>query len=989
MESTPVKDASGRKPMSNKKFLGIWVPVLALLTVILVVANVALNIGSNWVASQLGTGTYTVNSSEEAEGWDTDYYTSEYDSIEAVDAAAKEVVQEIAGEGIVLAKHEGNALPLASGAKVTMLGRAAADPVYGGSGSGSVDTSQAVDARQGLINAGFEVNETVFEEISAFAGENPRGHIEMDLPDQSSYNIGELPVGNYEEQAGTFSDYNDAALIYLGRPGGEGGDLATDLKDWDDNYTQGQHQLELNKDELDLIDLATENFDTVIVLVNSSTSMELGPVQDNADVDSVLLIGSPGATGFNAVGEVLTGDINPSGRTVDLWATDFTADPTFVNFGNFLYSNLEVSYPASTLEAVASNATVTDEAPFVNYQEGIYFGYRYYETAAAEGFINYDDAVVYPFGYGLSYTDFEWNVTNSELGAVDGSIAVDVEVTNTGDVAGKDVVELFYTAPYTEGGIEKAEVVLGGFQKTGLIEPGQSETVTITLMVEDMASYDYEGNRAYVLEAGDYVLSLRTDSHNVAQGVEPITYTVDETVVYSGDNTRSTDQVEVTNQFDDVSAMFTDSDEQGKIRNMSRADFAGTFPTAPSDDMLIANDDVAAGFAAYDAQAAAEASDVEMPTTGKDSDLTLIDMRGLERDDPQWGELLDSLSVDDMTNMLLNGAYQTGAIVSIAKPMTTDLDGPAGFSSFINASVNGVAYPSEYLIAQTWNPDMARAMGDMLGNEALFKEVSGWYAPAMNLHRSPFAGRNFEYYSEDPFLSGVLATAASNGAAQKGLYTTLKHYALNDQEANRVNNGIATWANEQTIREIYLKPFEMAVKNIEMPVPYIADDNGTIEETTVGATAVMSSFNRIGSVWAGGSEALMDTVLRDEWGFEGFAISDFNLYRYMNPNQGIAAGTDLTLTFAPSKSFDDTSSAFAVSNIRNATHNILYTVANSNAMNGFAPGATVTYTPPTWRYIQIGASIGLGLLIVAGAVLVFRRVRKHSAAQPAVTVTSD
>jgi beta-glucosidase len=843
-----------------------------------------------------------------------------------------------------------------------------------------VDTSSAVDARQGLENAGFVINEAVYDKIDAFASDTRRGFIEMDLPEKSTYNIGEMPVAEYESEKASFAQYNDAALVFIGRPGGEGGDLTQDMTGWDENYVDGQHQLELNKDELDLIDLATENFEKVIVLVNASTTLEMGPVQNNPDVDSVLLIGSPGATGLNAVGQVLAGEINPSGRTVDVWAAVFTADPTFVNFGNFIYSNLEVSFPASTIESVSSNATVTPDAPFVNYQEGIYFGYRYYETAAAEGFINYDEAVVYPFGYGLSFTDFEWEVTNSDLGAVDGTISVDLKVTNTGTQAGKDVVELFYSAPYTSGGIEKAEVVLGGFAKTGLIEPGQSETVTVTLAVEDMASYDYEENRAYVLEAGDYELTLRTDSHMVAQGVEPLTYTVDETVVYSGDNSRSSDKTEVTNQFDDVSAAFTDTPEEGKILNMSRADFAGTFPKAPTADLLIANDEVAAGFQPYDAEAAAEASDATEPATGKSTDLTLVDLRGLPIDDPKWDELLDSLSVDDMTTMLLNGAYQTAAILSIAKPVTTDLDGPAGFSSFINASINGVAYPSEVLIAQTWNADMAYAMGEMLGNEAIFKDVAGWYAPAMNLHRSPFAGRNFEYYSEDPFLSGIMATAASNGAAQKGLYTTLKHFALNDQETNRVNNGIATWANEQTIREIYLKPFEMAVKNIEMPVPYISDENGTISETTVGSTAVMSSFNRIGSVWAGGSVPLMTNVLRGEWGFEGFAISDFNLYRYMNPNQSIAAGTDLTLTFAPSKSFDDTTSAYARTNIRNATHNILFAVANSNAMNGVAPGATVTYTPPTWRYIQIGVSAALGLLVVAGGVLVVRRVRKHKAA---------
>jgi beta-glucosidase len=330
-----------------------------------------------------------------------------------------------------------------------------------------------------------------------------------------------------------------------------------------------------------------------------------------------------------------------------------------------------------------------------------------------------------------------------------------------------------------------------------------------------------------------------------------------------------------------------------------------------------------------------------------------------------------------MSGLLLNGAYQTAAIESIAKPQTLEPDGPAGFSSFINSSINGVAYPSEVLIAQTWDVELGAAMGRMLGDEALRKGINGWYAPAANLHRSPFGGRNFEYYSEDPHLSGVMLTAVANGAAERGVYTTLKHFALNDQETNRVNNGLATWATEQTIRELYLKPFEMGVKTISMDVSYVADADGTIAQTTIGAGGIMSSFNRIGATWAGGSAALMTDVLRGEWGFDGFAISDFNLYSYMNPNHGISAGTDLTLTFEPSKSFADTSSAKAVSDMRTSTHNILFTVANSNAMNGLAPGATVDYTPPTWVYLQIVTSVVLGLLVALGIVMVWRRVRRH------------
>ena len=978
MNARPSPGASAAKaPMSNKKYLAIWIPVIALVTIVTVVANVALNVATGWVASQLGSGTYTFTNSEESADWDTDYYQADYADIDEVDAASLELVEEIGAGGIVLAKNDAAALPLTAGAKVTMFGRAAADPVYGGSGSGSVDTNSAINARLGLENAGFEVNDAVYASIEAFAAENPRGYIEMDKPEISTYNIGEMPVAGYEAQESTFSQFADAAVVFIGRPGGEGGDLTRDMTGWDENAEPGQHQLELNKDERDMIALAQDNFETVVIVVNASTTVELGDLQDDAGIDAILLAGSPGATALNALGRILSGDVNPSGHTVDLWAEDFTADPTFANFGHFLYDNVSPSYPVPVTESATSNANVTDEAPFVNYAEGIYYGYRYYETAAVEGFIDYDDAVVYPFGYGLSYTDFAWRIAGTEAGAVDGTIAVTVDVTNTGDVAGRDVVQLYYSAPYTPGGIEKSAVVLGGFAKTGVIEPGASESVTVEIAVEDMASYDYLGERAYVLEAGEYALSVRTDSHTVAAGTEPFTYTVDADVVYAGEDHRASDLDAVTNQFDDVSAQFTTEGEAGKIPVMSRADFAGTFPTAPEGELLTADEAVAAGFEAWDHEGAAAAFDGEMPATGAASELSLIDMRGLAKDDPKWDELLDSLSVGDMSAMLLNGAYQTAAIGSIGKPQTLEPDGPAGFSSFINSEINGTAYPSEVLIAQTWDVELGTAMGVMLGNEAIFKNINGWYAPAVNLHRSPFGGRNFEYYSEDPVLSGALLTAVANGVGTKGVYTMIKHFAMNEQETNRVNNGIATWANEQTIREIYLKPFEIGVKNISMDVKYLSDDQGTVSETTIGAAGIMSSFNRIGATWAGGSVALMDTVLRGEWGFEGFAISDFNLYPYMNPNEGIHAGTDLMLTFQPSKSFNDSGSAKAVTDIRDATHNILFTVANSNAMDGLAPGATVEYTPPAWVVWQIVITSVVGLLIAAAIVMVILRVRRH------------
>lgn len=945
-----------KKPMSNKRFLWIWVPVLAFVTVIAVGANVAIGMFRGAIESYMGAGTWEIKNTAETEDWDTRYYEGDHATVDEAKAASTETVVKIAEEGMTLVKNNGT-LPLEPGA-VTLLGRGAADPVYGGSGSGTADTTSATNIRAGIEAGGFTVNDTVYDLLADFAADNApadggRTNIVMDDPEASNYNIGEMPVSDYTDAAiDSFGEYGDAAIVVIGRGGGEGGDLATDMTAWDDRAEPGTHQLELNTDEIDALNLAKEHFDDVVVLVNASTSFELGTLQDDPEIDGILLVGSPGANGFQALGSILIGDVNPSGHTVDVFARDFTADPTFANFGDYAYENI-------------------DDAYFVDYEEGIYVGYRYYETAAAEGFIDYDQAVVYPFGYGLSYTEFEWAVTGQELGDVDGEISIDVAVTNTGDVAGKDVVQLYYTAPYTPGGIEKAHVVLGDFVKTPVIEPGATETVTVTMDVEDMASYDWRGAGAYVLEQGDYELKLQTDSHHLAAGVEPITYTVDETIAYV--DGRASDEIPAVNRFDDVSAAFDENRTE-----FSRADFAGTFPTAPEGDDFVASDAVVEGFEPYDAAAVNAEADVEMPTTGADNDLSLIDLRGLDADDPKWDELLDQLTVEDMTDVLLSGAYNTAAIPEIGKIRTNDLDGPAGFSSFINPGLwTGTAFPSEYLIGQTWNVELAREMGVSVGNEALVMGANGWYAPAVNLHRSPFAGRNFEYYSEDPVISGKLATAVSNGALERGVYTLTKHFALNDQETNRVNGkGLATWVTEQAMREIYLKAFEIPVKETSGEVPYL-DAEGEPQTTTVGALGIMSSFNLLGTTWAGGSTALMTDVLREEWGFDGFVITDFNLYDYMYADQGIAAGSDLQLTFAGSKVMQDTESAAAVHNMRTAMHHILYTVANSNAMNGMAPGATLEYHVAGWELGVLWATIALGLLIAAGIVWVVIRVRRH------------
>ena len=939
--------------MKKKTFVKRIVAMVVLLALVVSI-NVGAHTFSGYADLYLGAGEAIITKVEGTDDWDSEYNTLDYKDSAELQDAANALVEEIQGEGIVLLKNNG-ALPLDKGSDVTLMGRDAADPVYGGSGSGAVKIDTVVDFHDGMINAEFNVNESVYQILDTFAETAPKTTIVMDKPNESSYNIGEMPVEGYTDAAiATFADYADAAIVMVGRGGGEGGDLAQDMNGWDENYVEGQHQLELNQDEKDAIALAKEHFETVVVIVNSNNTLELGELEDDADIDAVLWIGSPGQTGFNAVGDVLSGDINPSGKLPDIHPADFTKDPTFDNFGHFQYSNID-----------SSNAS--GDGFFVEYEEGIYIGYKYYETAAVEDFIDYDEAVVYPFGHGMSYTDFAWEVGEQTLGEIDGDITIDVTVTNTGDVAGKDVVQLYYSAPYTKGGIEKSSVVLGAFAKTALLAPGETDTITLTLAVEDMASYDHKTARAYVLESGNYELRIQTDSHNMKDGIAPINYEVDTTVVYRDDNHRPSDNSAVTNQFDDVTV------EMDMV--MSRADFAGTFPTAPDAASKTASDAVIGAFATYDVKANQDES-IAMPATEMDNGLALIDLRGLPYNDPTWQTLLDQLNMKQVEEMLLNGAYNTTALKSVAKPAAVDFDGPSGLNSFMT-SLSCTAYPSEPIIAATFNTDLAYAMGEMVGNEGLDNDINGWYAPALNIHRSPFAGRNFEYYSEDALLSGIMGAAATEGAASKGMYAFLKHFALNDQEINRVNNGVATWADEQTMRENYFKPFEYAVKNATQTVKYISDDQGAVSEVEMKATtAVMSSFNRLGGVWAGGSAPLLQNVLRDEWGFEGMVITDFNLYPYMVPDQGIANGSDLMLTFAPMKTLEDTKSATAVSNMREATHNILYTVVNSNAMNGIAPGSIITYTEAPWEGWLNMFNIGFGVLWIAGATMIVLQISK-------------
>ncbi len=875
-------------------------------------------------------------------------------------AEAYEVNTELVGEGVTLLENNG-ALPLASGSNLNVFGWASTAPVYGGVGSGALnDQYEVTDLITGLKNAGLNVNEDLVNFYETYQAERPS--VGMWAQD---WTLPEPNVNAYtDELMSGAKEFSDTALVVISRPGGENADMPTDMvsvvdgswlerdaitgnsyfngvyddslnegNDWD----EGDHYLQLSNREEEMLQMVCDNFDKVIVLINTNNAMELGFLKEYG-VDAAVYAPCPGQNGFNAVGQVFTGEVNPSGKTVDTFVYDLFNTPTANNFGQFTYDNMDEHAVVTTSFSTGEQSTALPS--FVNYVEGIYVGYKFYETAAAEGLIDYDSTVVYPFGYGLSYTTF-----SQEMGPItesDGTLSFDVTVTNTGSVAGKTVVEVYYNPPYTNGGIEKASANLVAFDKTEILEPGASETVTISFKAEDMASYDTYGAAAYVLEAGDYIISINSDSHTV---LDSEVYNVPSTIVYS--DGRSTDKTAPTNQFENV---------EGDVTYLSRADGFANYAeaTAAPASMSMSEEDKAAFLnnANYDPNNYNNPDD-QMPTTGAKNGLQLVDMRGVAYDDAQWDTFLDQLTVSEMSELIAMGGYQTAPLASIGKVQTYDCDGPASINNNFTGQ-GSIGFAGTVLMASTWNTDTVYKFGSSIGRMADDLDVSGWYAPAMNIHRSAFSGRNFEYYSEDGVLSGKLAAQAVQGAEEHGVYAYIKHYALNDQETNR-NSMLCTWANEQSIREIYLKPFELSVKE-------------------GGADAVMSSFNYVGTEWAGASNALCNIVLRDEWGFVGMVLTDyFGVYGYMDADQGIRNGTDFCLVNYPTETnyLTDTTSATGVLAARQACKNILYTVVNSRAYmeENLNPGM------PTWQIAAIAIDVVLAAVLV---VLEVRTVKGYS-----------
>ena len=861
---------------------------------------------------------------------------------------AAEVAEEIMEDGIVLLKNE-SLLPLNETKKLNIFGWESINPAYGGAGSGGInDLYDIVSLNQGLENAGFSINQELVDFYNNYGADNP----EMSIQKQS-WTLPEPPVDTYsDELIKSAKEYSDVAVVVLSRKAGEGhNDIPMDVRkaaydnnsDEYDDFPEGEHYLQLSQTERDMVDMVCSNFDNVIVVYNGANQFELGFADEYPQIKSVVWCPGTGNVGFNALGKVFSGEVNPSGKTPDTFIYDMTTAPWWNNAEKTEYTNLA----DMAVEGMNAGTAQVYAPAFTNYVEGIYVGYKYYETAAQEGAIDYDKTVQYPFGYGLSYTEFEQKM--GELEEKDGQISVDVEVTNTGDVAGKDVVEVYYKPPYTNGGIEKSSANLIEFAKTDLLQPGESQTVTVTFSIEDMASYDENNAKAYVLEKGDYVISINSDSHTV---LDQKTYTADADVVYEGENKRASDDTAATNVFEDA---------KGDITYLSRADHFANYEEATA---APASAELGEPYVSeyhlnsnFDKTTYLNDEDV-MPTTGADNGLTLADMRDADYDDPRWEKLLDQLTVDEMANMIAMAGYQTAAMDSVGKVATLDFDGPAAINNNFTG-VGSIGFPIEVVVASTWNKGLAQAWGECMGKISQEMGAEGWYAPGMNTHRTAFGARNYEYFSEDGVLAGNMGAKAVEGARKYGAYSYIKHFALYEGNAKMVS----VWSNEQAIREIYLKPFEISVKQ-------------------GGANAVMVSWSFLGDKWTGESSNLMNTVLRDEWGFRGMALTDFfrnNGHGFMNADAALANGVDAMLsTFnGEENNVANPEHPTAVLQMRNACKNVMYTVVSSWAYDGEHEETGME----NWKKAGIGIDIVIALFMAGMEVLVIRGYKKRKNAE--------
>lgn len=913
----------------------------------------------------------------------SDEVTSVYPTQKATNKAeafanAQEVNLKLAEEGFVLLKNENAALPMNKGARISVFSKNSVNLSYGGSGSGGFDTSNNKNLYESLNDAGFVTNPTLknFYESSQSGPVRTANSSDLDNGDNQKIATAETPQSKYTDAVrNSYADYSDAALVVITRIGGEGFDLPRYQGDSEGAVSPDSHYLELDQNEIDLLTAVTDGtFKCVVVVFNTPSSFEATFLKDSAyaafadKIDAAVWIGFTGSNGITALGEILNGDVNPSGRLVDTWAADFTKNPSFVNFGTGCLPDTTDKYDGGMYYSV-------------DYEEGIYVGYRYYETRGeTDGEDWYNANVVYPFGYGLSYTTFDWTVGDASASEIElgTTITVPVTVKNTGSVAGKEVVQLYASAPYTLGGIEKAHKVLVGFAKTKLLQPGESETVTVSFDPYSAASYDYRdansnGFSGYELEAGEYTLYVSRNAHESEKAIA-LNLAADVQI-----GTDPTTDSEVVNRYTD-SENFLDSDWQLDTM-LSRADWEGTWPTPQTAQQHAGTDRLYEEIRSEEHNNPTDFDSEEYPWFGEEPTLTLRDLlpsaeaEGYEPvvsyDDERWEELMMGCDEEEMIALINNGAYHTLAMESVGLPATIHGDGPSGFTCFMSKEqVNGTCqYVSEPVMASTWNIDLMTELGEAIGEEgtigdkATGQPYSSIYAPGVNIHRSPFGGRCSEYFSEDPFISGMMGAAEVQGIQSRGVLPTVKHFVANEQETHRSIGGDLSWLSEQALREIYLKPFEYTVK--------LGETRG-----------IMTSFNRIGTRWTGGDYRLLTEILRNEWGFNGLVICDFNtIPQYMIPRMMFYAGGSLDLATQQSAMWMDcdTSDAGDAIVLMRAVKDVMYALVNSNAMNAEVIG----YNPPIWQeylhWINIGAFTLVGVWLVLAIVCTVRCNKRQKA----------
>lgn len=979
---------------------GILTGVFAVLLVALIIGTTIAFQYATTINVALNVSTYEIIKGDSDE--DTEYFKSDFASDEERAAYEEELCATVEAEGAALLKNDNQALPLSEGAKVSLFGHGSVDLMYGGTGSGAVDTASAPTLKDALTANGIEVNETLWDFYSSdemmenYSRKTPDA-ISDTLEANTQYAVNEAPWSTVEEGAGeSFADYGDAAIVVLSRSGGEGADLPSGENGTDDDWISGLegdgNYLALSQEEQDLLaglkalkDDGT--FGRIVVLLNSSNAIELDFLNPDIcgvdyGIDACLWIGDVGQTGINGVGQLLAGAVSPSGSIVDTFCYDNMTNPAMYNFYTQAYPN------AGDYDLLTDGPDV--QGMYSVYQEGIYLGYRYYETRYEDavmgtgnaGDYDYNTAVAYPFGYGISYTDFDYS--DFSVAATDDGFDVTVTVTNTGDTySGKKTVQVYFQSPYTdydkENGIEKASVELCGFAKTDVLAPGASETVTIHVDKSELRTYDSNNAQTYILDAGDYYFTVADGAHEAvnnvlaakgytpanadamdAEGNADMTYRwnnpeLDTTIFATSEATGA----EITNLFDEADPNKS-SDAPGEVTWLTRSDWEGTFPTAPA--ALSANETMAASleFTQYDP---ADYETPEMPAMGADNGLALASLIGADYDDPMWEDLLDQLEFDEMVNTITLGFHNTAAIPSIGKTATKDENGPQGLTAALTGGESAMCYTSEDVMAATFNVDLLNDLGRCIGEDCLAMGYSGLYGPGINMHRTAYSGRNFEYYSEDPFIAGTICAAEVQGIQSKGVYVYLKHVALNDSESSR--RGVNTWLNEQTAREIYLEVADKAVVD-------------------GGAWCTMSGFNRWGTKWCGEYEALQTEYLRGELGMRGMSITDYSgSSQYMDLCDALIAGTDIwdspDSTIHTTNAYNYEDDPFIVTEMREAMHNILYTVVNSNAMNGLSEADRLEAVTPWWQTALYAAITVFAVLTVVSVVMLVRAIQRKKA----------